>query len=95
MACWLALLLPALPLQLAQRALPPALQATLPLAIVEGPPQRLAVSHCNAAARVAGIVPGLKLAAAQALARELTALPRDSAREQQALAEVACWATQF
>ena len=34
---WLALLLPALPLQLAERALP----CIGPLAIVEGPPQRL------------------------------------------------------
>lgn len=95
MALWLALLLPALPLQLAQRALPQPLQAALPLAIVEGPPQRLQVSYCNAAARAAGIAPGIKLAAAQALACELVALECNATRERAALAELACWAGQF
>ena len=88
---WLALLLPALPLQLAERALP----CIGPLAIVEGPPQRLVVIHCNAAAQVAGVAPGMKLAAAQALARELIALERNAEREQAALAELAGWAYQF
>ena len=46
---WLALLLPALPLQLTERALP----CIGPLAIVEGPPQRLMVIHCNTAAQAA------------------------------------------
>lgn len=95
MVLWLALLLPALPLQLAQRALPPALQATLPLAIVDGPPQRLQVIHCNAAARASGIAPGMKLAAAQALERRLATQARDTEREARALHELACWATQF
>ena len=88
---WLALLLPALPLQLAERALP----CIGPLAIVEGPPQRLVVIHCNAAAQAAGVAPGMKLAAAQALARELIALERNAEREQAALAELAGWAYQF
>ena len=88
---WLALLLPALPLQLAERALP----CIGPLAIVEGPPQRLVVIHCNAAAQAAGVAPGMKLAAAQALARELIALERNTEREQAALAELAGWAYQF
>ncbi|HTN50229.1 MAG TPA: DNA polymerase Y family protein [Burkholderiaceae bacterium] len=88
---WLALLLPALPLQLAERALP----CVGPLAIVEGPPQRLAVVHCNATARAAGVVPGMKLAAAQALARGLIALERNAERERDALAELAGWAYQF
>ena len=88
---WLALLLPALPLQLAERALP----CIGPLAIVEGPPQRLVVIHCNAAAQAAGVTPGMKLAAAQALARELIALERNTEREQAALAELAGWAYQF
>ena len=88
---WLALVLPALPLQLAERALP----CIGPLAIVEGPPQRLAVIHCNAAARAAGVAPGMKLAAAQALARELIALERQPERERDALAELAGWAYQF
>jgi protein ImuB len=91
MALWLALLLPALPLQLAERAL----DGTLPLAIVEGPPQRLAIVHCNPAAQAAGAAPGMKLAAAQALAHGLIALERNAEREQDALAELAGWAYQF
>jgi protein ImuB len=91
MALWLALLLPALPLQLAERAL----DGTLPLAVIEGPPQRLAVLHCNATAQAAGVTPGMKLAAAQALVRELIAIERDAGREQAALAELAGWAYQF
>jgi protein ImuB len=90
-ALWLALILPALPLQLAERAI----DGTLPLAIVEGAPQRLAVIHCNATAQAAGVTPGMKLAAAQALARELIALERSPEREQAALAELAGWAYQF
>ena len=91
MALWLALILPALPLQLAERALP----GIGPLAIVEGPPQRLNVIHCNAPAQAVGVVPGMKVAAAQALARELVALERHPEREQAALAELAGWAYQF
>ena len=91
MALWLALILPALPLQLAERAI----DGTLPLAIVEGAPQRLAVIHCNATAQAAGVTPGMKLAAAQALARELIALERHPERERAALEELAGWAYQF
>ncbi len=91
MALWLALILPALPLQLAERAI----DGTLPLAIVEGAPQRLAVIHCNATAQAAGVAPGMKLAAAQALACELIALERSLEREQAALEEIAGWAYQF
>jgi protein ImuB len=90
-ALWLALVLPALPLQLAERAL----DLTLPVAIVEGPPQRLQVIHCNAPAQAAGVATGMKLAAAQALAHELIALERNAEREQSALEELAGWAYQF
>jgi protein ImuB len=88
---WLALLLPALPLQLAERALAPGLA----VAIVEGPAQRPLVIHCNDVARGCGVVPGMKLAAAQALARELIAVERNAERERDALAELATWAYQF
>ena len=91
MALGLSLVLPALPLQLAERALP----GMGPLAIVEGPPQRLQVIHCNAPAQAAGVAPGMKVVAAQALARELIALERNVEREQAALAELAGWAYQF
>jgi protein ImuB len=91
MSLWLALVLPAWPLQLAARALPqPA-----PLVIVDGPAQRLHVVHANEAAQAAGIGAGLKLAAAQALATGLIAVPRTPAVEHDALRELAGWALQF
>ena len=58
---WLALCLPALPLQLAERGLGEA----LPLAIIEGPPQRPVIAFCNLKAAAAGILPGQKLAPVQ------------------------------
>lgn len=90
---WLALVLPALPLQLAERAVEAVNIG--PIAIVEGPAQRPLVIHCNDAARATGIAPGQKLAAAQALARGLIAIERNVEREQEALAELAAWAYQF
>ena len=91
MPLWLAIVLPALPLQLAARAL----EHAGPIAIVEGPAQRPLVVFCNDAARAAGITSGLKLAAAQALARKLIAIERNGERERDALHEFACWAYQF
>jgi protein ImuB len=89
------LALPQLPLQLAQRRLDPALAQALALAVVEGPVQRARVVHCNDQARGHGVRPGMPLAAAQALVRELIAVERDPAREHSALQELACWAYQF
>lgn len=91
MSLWLAIVLPALPLQLAARAIEDA----GPLVVVEGPAQRPVVAFCNDAARIAGIHPGLKLAAAQALAPQLTAVARRPEHEGDALHELACWACQF
>jgi protein ImuB len=91
MPLWLAIVLPALPLQLAARAL----ETAAPLAIVDGPVQRLQVAFCNDAARHAGIAPGQKLAAAQALAANLIAVERKPGREHDALLELAGWAYQF
>jgi protein ImuB len=91
MSLWLALCLPALPLQLAARAM----QYTGPLAITEGPRERPLIAFCNDLARAAGVVPTMKLAAAQALARTLAAVPRDPDHERDALHELACWAYQF
>jgi protein ImuB len=91
MSLWLAIVLPALPLQLAARAI----ENTGPLAVVEGPAQRLQVAFCNDAAAACGIAPGLKLAAAQALARDLIAVERNREREREALDELAAWAYQF
>lgn len=95
MALWLALALPALPLQLATRALDAATAAALPVAVADGPAQRPRVAFCNDAARAAGVQRGQKLAAAQALSRELIVLPRQPEREAAALHELACWGYQF
>jgi len=95
MPTWVALHLPALTLQLAQRALDPALARKLALAVVDGPAQRKDVVSCNSKARRAGVMPGMKLAAAQALAGDLVAIEHDAQRERAALQELACWAYQF
>src|SRR5690606_10255860 len=70
---WLALELPALPLQLAERA---GVSAR-PLVIAEGPAQRPVVASANAAAKAAGIREGQAVAAARALAGELRVIDRD------------------
>ena len=88
---WLAICLPALPLQLAARAMPFA----GPLAITEGPSERPLIAFCNEPAGAAGIAPSMKLAAAQALVHRLTAVPRNPDHERDALQELACWAYQF
>jgi protein ImuB len=95
MPTWIALHLPALALQLTQRALEPALARSLALAVVDGPAQRKDVVSCNGKARRAGVMPGMKLAAAQALAGDLVAIEHDAEREHTALQELACWAYQF
>ena len=95
MSTWLALAFASLPLQLAQRALDAALARTLALVVVDGSAQRAQVLACNESARLAGVVPGMKLAAAQALVRGLVAVEHDPCREQAALQELACWAYQF
>ncbi|HEX4583916.1 MAG TPA: DNA polymerase Y family protein [Burkholderiaceae bacterium] len=91
MSLWLALCLPALPLQLAERAI----QCAGPLAITEGPRERPLIAFCNNPARAAGIAPAMKLAAAQALAHGLAVVPRNPDHERDALHELACWAYQY
>ena len=88
---WVALELPALPLQIAQRAGP----TPHPLVIAEGAAQRPLVACANAAARAAGIREGQAVAAARALAGELKVVARDAAREREALEHLAAWAGQF
>lgn len=91
MSLWLALVLPALPVQLAERAL----DSPGPLVVVEGPAQRPAVAFCNQAAAECGIARGHKLAAAQALAQPLLAITRNLELEHDTLHELADWAYQF
>jgi protein ImuB len=89
---WIALFLPALPLQLVQRG---ADVASSPLVIAEGPPMRPLVCCANTEAQERGVTPGMAVAAARALAGELRVLPRDTNAETQALHNLACWAGQF
>jgi protein ImuB len=88
---WVALELPALPLQLVERAQ----AAPGPLVIGEGPAQRPVVACANAAAREAGIREGMAVAAARALAGDLKCLDRDEAAERESLERLAGWAAQF
>src|SRR2546423_2470546 len=88
---WVALELPALPLQIAERAgISPH-----PLVIAEGPAQRPLVACANQAALQAGIREGQAVASAKALAGQLKVLARDPALEHETLQRVACWASQF
>ena len=88
---WIALELPALPLQVAQRAgaAPDA------LVIADGPAQRPLVVCANEAAREAGVREGQAVAAARALATQLRVLARDAHAEREALERLAAWAGQF
>ncbi|MFZ9584004.1 MAG: Y-family DNA polymerase [Pseudohongiellaceae bacterium] len=88
---WIALYLPELPLQLAQRA-----QENLAACVIaDGPANRPQVRCANALARAAGIVPGMAVAAARALEARLAVLPHDEARDAEALQSLAYWAGQF
>ena len=88
---WVALELPALPLQLVERAG----QLTSPLVVGEGPAQRPVVACANAAAREAGVREGMAVAAAKALAPDLRCVERDENAEREALERLAGWAAQF
>jgi protein ImuB len=70
---WVALEMPALPLQIVERAG----VCAQPLVVSEGSAQRPTVACANAAAREAGIRAGQAVAAAKALAGELRIVPRD------------------
>ena len=84
---WLALHLPALALQVFERA------AASPLALAISEGER--VIACNAAARAQGVRPGLGDGAAQALAGGLRILPRRPDLERAALERLAAWALAF
>ena len=88
---WVALELPSLPLQIAERAG----ASREPLVISEGATQRPTVACANEAARAAGIREGQAVAAAKALAGDIRVLARDEAAERDALQRLAAWAGQF
>jgi protein ImuB len=88
---WVALEMPSLPLQIAERAG----VSREPLVISEGLAQRPFVACANEAARHAGIREGHSVAAAKALAVGLRVLPRDEGLERETLERLAAWAGQF
>lgn len=88
---WVALELPSLPLQIAERAG----VSPQPFVISEGLGQRPVVACANASAREAGIREGQAVAAAKALAGDLKVAERDPAAERETLERVAAWAGQF
>ena len=88
---WVALELPALPLQIAQRAG----ASREPLVISEGPEQRPMVICANEAAQSAGVREGQAVAAAKALAMDLRVRARDRICESEALERLAAWGGQF
>ncbi len=88
---WVALELPSLPLQIAERAG----ASRQPLVISEGTTQRPLVACANTAARDVGIREGQAVAAAKALAGDLRVIERDPAAEREALERLAAWAGQF
>lgn len=88
---WIALELPALALQIVERA---GASAT-PLVVSEGPLQRPLVLCANAAAKAAGVREGQAVAAARALAGDLKVVPRDPDGEREALERLAAWGGQF
>ena len=88
---WLALEVPALPLQIAERGG----ASRDPLVIAEGPEQRPLVLCANAAAKRAGVREGQAVASAKAIAGDLRALARDPSLEREALERLAAWALQF
>lgn len=84
---WLALYLPALPLQLFERTV----QTSVPLAVSE----HEQIIACNDSARALGVMPGMSQAAARALAEDLRILQRRPAVERAALEQLATWALGF
>ncbi|SFW34914.1 DNA polymerase Y family protein [Nitrosovibrio sp. Nv17] len=88
---WIAICLPDLPLQLAQRAN----REERPCAVVDGPAAQAVVRCANPAALDRGVEPGMSVAAARARVGELAVVQRDEAAETRALHNLACWACQF
>ncbi len=87
---WLAIHLPALPLEV----YPGALASPLPLAVASDPSGER-VLLCNPVAEGLGVRPGLGAGAALALASDLRLLPRRPEAEREALERLAAWSLGF
>jgi protein ImuB len=88
--CWLAIHLPALPLEVYARSL----EREVPLAVSERDKvERILL--CNRSAAHRGVRPGMLVGAAHALAADLNVLPRKPHAEEAALLRLAAWSGQF
>ena len=88
---WIALYLPELSLQIAERGA----DIQRALVVSTGPDTRPTVFIANALAHEAGIQHGMTIAAARALANNLHIVPRHGECEHQAVHNFAAWACQF
>ncbi|MGB8599157.1 MAG: DNA polymerase Y family protein, partial [Burkholderiales bacterium] len=88
---WIALSLPELSLQIAERGI----DETHPLVVASGPDTRPIVCAANQSARLAGIHRGMAIASARALANDLRVVQRQTGFEYDAAHNFACWASQF
>lgn len=88
---WIALTLPELSLQIAERGSDTA----HPLVIANGPDNRPVVFAANQSAQLGGIHRGMAIASARTLANDLHIMQRDAGYEHEAIHNFACWASQF
>jgi protein ImuB len=91
---WISVYLPELSLQSHARGALGHMQA-VPLVISDGVSSRPHVHAANACAREAGITTLMPVAAAQARAAQLLVVPREPAKEQETLQDIATWLAQF
>jgi protein ImuB len=92
---WIALYLPELPLQIAERSLVAAADKPTSLIISSGPEHRPVVYMANRAAQGQGIQLGMTIASSRALANDLLIMPRQPDSETVAIHNFAGWACQF
>jgi len=88
---WIALHLPALPLEIFSRGA----AASEPLAVFEKHGNRSLIIARNAVAEACGVQPGMTVSAAQVLATGVIVRARDFGAEQESLSGIATWAGRF
>ncbi len=88
---WIALHLPHLPIEALLRGCDPKRSRDEPWAVIEN----RSVFVCNAAAQALGVRPGMRLAAAWAIAPALRTVPRNLRAERENLEDVAAWLGRF
>jgi protein ImuB len=91
---WISIFLPELSLQSHCRGALSHL-TDMPLVLSDGVANRPHVHAANARAREAGITPMMPVVAAQARTAAVIVVPRDPAKEEAALTQIALWLTQF